>query len=104
VPECKGYDVAKKGFRYNKSGKKQKYFCTRCKNWFVVNDGFKGMHFVPKIITRAVHMYCNGMPISKVQNHLQQHDGVKVSDVSILDWVKKYAPILKKVQWDYSRL
>lgn len=41
-------------------------------------------------------MYNDGMPVSKVQNHLLQHDNTKVSDVSILNWIKKYAPILKK--------
>lgn len=103
-PKCKGYEVAKKGFRYNKSGKKQKFFCTKCRSWFVVDDGFKGMHFTPEVITRAVHMYCDSMSSSKVQNHLRQHDSTKVSDVSILDWVEKYAPILKKAQWNYPHL
>jgi hypothetical protein len=43
-------------------------------------------------------MYIDGMPILKVQNHLRQHDSTKVSDVSILNWVKRYAHIKKDLR------
>jgi transposase-like protein len=86
-PNCRSLDIWRLGYRKNRSGKKQKYKCKQCKKYFVIDDGFKGMHFKPEIITRAVHMYTDGMPVLKVQNHLRQHDSTKVSDVSILNWV-----------------
>ena len=95
-PNCRNSDVVKVGFRKNKSGKKQKYRCNDCSKYFVIDDGFKGAHFTPEIITRAIHEYSDCASLSKTQNHLYQHDSVKVSDVSILRWVRRYAWILKK--------
>jgi len=94
-PNCGSLGIWKEGYRKNNSGKKRKYRCTKCMKYFVIDDGFKGMHFKPEIIVRAVHMYEDGMPVPKVQNHLQQHDHIKVSDVSILNWVKRFAHIKK---------
>ena len=92
---CKSKDVRKRGFRFNDSGKKQKYQCFSCKKWFVEDDGFKRMRKKPKIITRAVHMHNDGMSLWDVKDHLWQHDGVKITRKTILDWKKKYSVFLK---------
>jgi len=93
--KCKSIDVAKQGFRYNKTGKKQKYYCNSCKSWFVVDDGFKKMRHKPEDIVRAVHMYNDGMSLFKTQYHLYQHDNVKVTRWTISQWDKKYSNFLK---------
>ena len=52
---CKNFaDIVKAGFRYNKSGKKQKYKCNKCKSFFVPNDGFWKMKHNPEVISEAV--------------------------------------------------
>jgi len=88
--------IVKQGFRYNHTGKKQKYQCRECGSYFVEDDGFKGMRFRPKIITRAIHMHVDGLSLSKVRNHLYQHDNVSVSRWSISKWGKKYSDAIKK--------
>lgn len=93
--KCKSCDIAKKGYRKNKSGKKQKYQCCSCKYWFVEDDGFKKMRTDPKIIVRAVHQHEDGFSLSKIQNHLWQHDGVKITRWTISKWKKKYSVFLK---------
>lgn len=97
-PKCKSYSVARKGFRYNKSGKKQKYQCTikNCKTWFIYDDGFKRMRKPKEAIVRAIHQFNDGLSLSKIQNHLYQHDNVDVSCPGILYWVKKYSDLIKK--------
>ena len=65
--------------------------CCDCKKWFVKDDGFKRMRFKPKVISRAVHQHEDGFSLSKVQNHLWQHDGVKVTRWTISQWKKKYS-------------
>lgn len=97
-PKCHSDDVAKKGFRYNQSGKKQKYQCAKpdCKSWFVYDDGFKRMRKPKEVIVRAIHMVNDGMSLSKVQNHLYQHDNISISQPGILYWIKKYSSYLKK--------
>lgn len=94
-PQCKSKKIAKKGFRHNSLGKKQKYQCTKCKSWFVEDDGFKRMRHIPEDIVRAVHMHNDGMSLFKTKNHLWQHDGVKITRKTVSDWTKKYSLFLK---------
>lgn len=94
-PKCKSHDIVKKGFRYNRKGKKQKYQCYKCKIYFVEPDGFERMRHKSKTIVRAIHMHEDGMSLSKVQNHLWQHDGVKVTRSTIGNWIAKYSVFLK---------
>ena len=93
--KCKSNDIRKKGFRYNKSGKKQKYQCCICKHFFIEDDGFKKMRHKPEDIIRAVHQHIDGMSLFKTQYHLWQHDAVKVTRKTIGDWTKKYSNFLK---------
>ena len=95
-PKCHSDSVAKKGFRYNKSGKKQKYQCTQCEHWFIYDDGFKRMRTPKEAIVRGIHQYNDGLSLSKVQNHLQQHDNIKVTRPAILYWIKKFTKEIKK--------
>ena len=94
-PKCHSKHLLKKGFRKNLSGKKQKYQCFDCKAWFIDDIGFSKMRFKPAIIVRAIHMHEDGMSLSKVQNHLWQHDNVKVTRWTISEWTKKYSIFLK---------
>ena len=94
--KCKSDNVIKQGFRHNKSGRKQKYLCKICGKHFVPDDGFKRMRFKPKSIVRAIHLHTDGLSLSKVQNHLYQHDNIKVSRWAIAQWVKKYSKSIKK--------
>ena len=95
---CGSNDVAKKGFRYNKIGKKQKYFCHACGSWFVPDDGFKKMRHLPEDVVRAVHLHDDGLSLSKVQNQMWQHDGVKVTRWTIAEWHKKFGVFLKSAK------
>lgn len=95
---CGSSNVVKKGFRHNASGKKQKFFCNRCKKWFVIDDGFKRMRIKPEHIVRALHEYADGASLKKIKEHLFQHDNVKVTRWAIRKWIVKYAYLLKKTK------
>lgn len=95
-PKCHSYDIARKGFRYNKTSKKQKYRCTKCKYWFVFDDGFKRMRKPKEAIVRAIHQVNDGLSLAKVKNHLFQHDDITISRPGILYWMKKYSDLIKK--------
>ena len=92
---CKSKDIVKNGSRYRKTRTKQSYFCNSCKKQFVEPDGFERMRNNPEIISRAIHLHADGFSLSKVQNHLWQPDGVKISRVAISLWSKKYSVFLK---------
>ena len=94
-PKCKSKDVVKRGKRYNQSGAKQRYLCNKCNSIFIKKDGFERMRFKKKDIARAIHLHNDGLSLFQIQNHLWQHDGIKVSRETIREWIKKYSPFLK---------
>ena len=94
-PYCNFSDCVKRGKRRNKLGVKQRFICNDCKRQFVIDDGFKKMRHNPSIIVRAVHQHVDGMSLSKVKNHLWQHDKVKVTRGAMSLWIKKYSIFLK---------
>lgn len=92
---CQKLSVVKQGYRKNKVGKKQKYQCLNCKRWFVEDDGFKRMRHKPNDIVRAVSLRNDGLSLLRTQDHVWQHDGVKVTRRTISQWTKKYSSFLK---------
>jgi len=56
------------------------------------------MRFSPEVIVRAVHQHEDGFSLSKVQNHLWQHDNVRVTRWTISMWVRKYSDFLKSAE------
>ena len=94
-PNCRDSDIVQRGKRYNKSGVKQLYRCNGCRSTFVEPDGFERMRHKKEDIVRAVHQHNDGLSLFKVQYHLYQHDGVKVTRKTISDWHKKFSVFLK---------
>ena len=92
---CKSSSLVKNGVRKRKVRSKQSFLCLSCRKQFVEPDGFERMRYRPKDIARAVHMHNDGMSLFDVQNHLWQHDGVKVSREAIRSWCKKFGVFLK---------
>src|SRR3989344_5144976 len=97
-PRCDATDTVKRGFRQNKSLRKQRYRCNNCQSTFIEPDGFERMRFKPEAIVRAVHQHEDGFSLSKVKNHLWQHDNVQVSRWTISQWVRKYADFKKSAE------
>jgi len=107
-PFCKSKEIVKDGYRYNHITKKQRYRCNSCKKWIVVNDGFFKMKKQRELITMCLDLYMNGMSLRKIRDHINQFDNKNVSHQSILNWIKKYAKILKpfsqKFDYNLSRI
>jgi len=94
-PKCTSNDVVKRGKRYNQLVIKQRFLCNKCKSIFIKKDGFERMRHTKKDIARAVHLHNDGLSLFQIQNHLWQHDGVKVSRETIRLWIEKYSVFLK---------
>src|SRR3989339_1118331 len=92
----KSTNLVKAGFRINKTGKKQRYLCNNCNRLFVPDDGFWKMKTQKELVVKAIHQYNDGLSLSKVKNHLNQHEKISRSRPAILYWVKKYSAALKK--------
>lgn len=94
---CQSNNVVKNGTRKRKVRIKNSFLCKSCKRQFVESDGFERMRHDPNIIVRAVHQHIDGLSLFKTQNHLWQHDGIKVTRRTISQWTKKYSVFLKSI-------
>jgi len=72
------------------------YWCKSCRHRFTPDDGFKGMRNKPKVIMAALDLYHKGLSSRNIVDHLWQFYGVKVTNTTVLDWIKKYARLLKR--------
>jgi len=94
-PYCKKDDrVVKRGKRKNKYVTKQQYWCNRCETYFVEHDGFQCMTYPKEIIVKVLHLYIEGLSLSKIRDYIWQHEGYYIYDSTILYWVRKYARML----------
>jgi len=97
-PYCKSKDIVKAGKKYNKYVEKQLYLCKSCRRRFVERDGFEGMSYPKEIILKTLHLYAEGLSLSKIRDFIWQHEGYYLYDSVILYWVKKYAHLLKNFE------
>jgi len=89
---CKSTNTYKKGFRNTENrGRIQKHFCKGCKRMFTEDLGFYRMRHKETIITMSIDMYVSNLSSRKMRNQLSRHMGVKVTHMTILDWVRRYA-------------
>ena len=85
-----------KGWRYNKSGKKQMWWCNSCKRRFTINDGFWKMKHKPEIIAEACSCHKRGMSLKNIKDHLGEYRETDISRVCVLNWIHKYSKLLVK--------
>ncbi len=88
---CGSENITKKGIRHNK----QTYKCKQCNHIFVPNGKFSRMRNDKNIIVAALNFYYDGMSMRKTQRNLEQIFGEKISQVTILNWIKKYSELVK---------
>ena len=92
---CKSFSAVKNGLRKRKVRSKQSFLCLSCDKQFVEPDGFERMRHNPDDIVRAVSLHNDGLSLLRTQDHIWQHDGVKVTRRTISQWTKKYGVFLK---------
>ncbi len=92
---CGSSHVVRDGMRHNKRGDIQKYVCLQCERYFTINLGFERMRNHPEVITQAMQLYFTGESLRNVQKFLRMQ-GVKVSHVAVLKWIRKYVGLMEK--------
>jgi transposase-like protein len=94
-PFCRSKEFVKAGWRFNHTTKKQRWKCNNCKKFFTVDDGFFKTKHKREVITNCLDLYMNGMSLRKIKAHFNQFSEYQISHQSILNWIKKYAVIIK---------
>ena len=92
---CGSSNIVKNEVRHNKKYDIQRYLCKACGKRFSVNVGFEGMKASPQVITSAMQLYFTGESLRNVEKFLKLQ-GITVSHVSILKWIKKYTAIMNQ--------
>lgn len=94
-PFCKSKEIVKYGYRFNHTKKKQRWKCKSCSKLWVVDDGFTKMKKSRELVTSCLDLYMNGMSLRKISNHINQFSQEKTSYRSILNWIRRYARMIK---------
>lgn len=74
----------------------QVYKCKDCGKRFFQNGKFAKMRNNKNLIVAALNFYYNGLSLRKAQRNLEQIFGERVSQVTILNWLKKYSILVKE--------
>lgn len=89
---CGSESLIKKGF----VRKKQLYKCKDCGRRFYLDGKFARMKTDKHIIVSALNLYFDGLSLRKTQRNLKQIFGETVSQVTILNWIKKYSKLVRE--------
>jgi putative transposase len=92
---CK-YCNSEKVAKWGKVKDTQVYKCKECGKRFFGNGNFSKMRNDKNLIVAALNFYYDGLSLRKTQRNLEQVFGEKVSQVTILNWIKKYSQLVKE--------
>jgi putative transposase len=93
--QCK-YCGSEKVVKNGKVKGKQVYKCKTCGKRFFLNGKFARMKNGKNMIVAALNLYYDGLSLRKTQRNLEQIFGERVSQVTILNWLKKYSVLVKE--------
>jgi len=97
-PHCNSKEVVRRGtFETKAHGKQQRYFCKSCSKKFIKQTAFYRMRNTPNKITCAIDLFYRGVSTRKVQEHLGVFYPHNASNVSIYNWIIKYAKVISKM-------
>ncbi len=69
----------------------QRYFCNACKRKFTATDTIPKMQYSTSKIADVLNMYYEGMSLHEIRRNLIQQHGDYISDVTALNWVKRFS-------------
>lgn len=91
---CNSVDILRWGYRETRQGRKPRFKCRTCGKRFVADEGFLKSRFDPKIVTLALDLYFKGASLRKVTQHIAQFYGVKMSESTVLRWIRKFSELI----------
>jgi putative transposase len=92
---CK-YCGSEKIRKWGKAKGQQVFKCKDCGHRFFENGNFSKMRVEKNLVVAALNFYYDGLSLRKAQRNLEQIFREKVSQVTILNWLKKYGKLVKE--------
>jgi putative transposase len=93
-PACK-FCGSSETIKYGKSSDKQNYFCKSCSRKFVLNKGFEGLWYDPRIVATTLDLYFKGVSLRKIADHLKQFYSMDIDHSTVYRWITKYTDIIE---------
>lgn len=87
---CK-YCQSKNVIKYGKYKDTQYYYCKDCRRKFSNPDAIPKMQYPKDQVAAAINMYFEGLSLHEVRRHLIQQYNSVVSDVTILNWARRFS-------------
>jgi transposase-like protein/predicted nucleic acid-binding Zn finger protein len=96
-PRCSSNKIVKNGFRnVMNEVRRQRRKCDRCGYRFIIGEnGFSKVSSNPHIIVETLNLFMGGMSLRNISRHVFSTHQVKISHVSIMNWVRKYTALMK---------
>lgn len=82
--------------KHGKQNGKQRFLCKSCGHKFVNPDHHTRMRVPKEAIAFALEVYYDGLSLRKVARYLRKLFNVKVSQVTVWNWIQKYSPLVKE--------
>jgi transposase-like protein len=92
--------LVKAGFRYNRSGPLQRFYCKRCNTYSADRYGFEKMKTQAFAIVSALDLYFRGISLRQISEHLLSLFGIDVSYGTIYNWIRKYVELVHEFTKD----
>ena len=87
---CK-YCQSPNTIKFGKYKDTQYYFCKDCRRKFSNPEAIPKMQYPTSQIAGALNMYYEGMSLHEIRRNLIQQHNSHISDVTILNWVKRFS-------------
>ncbi len=94
-PKCDSELIIRDGNRKCSFGNKQKWLCKNCKCRFVL-DPIKKIKGNVESVCMAMDFYFKGMSYRSIQNTLEQFTSIRVTHVTIMNWIHIYMEEINK--------
>jgi transposase-like protein len=98
---CSSNNLKKNGTRAVVSGKKQRWLCLDCSHSFVMDDIRENKASV-EIVVLCMDKYMKGSSYRQIANSLKQFHNLKVSQMSVMRWVKRYTEVISNYTQQYT--
>jgi hypothetical protein len=92
-PSCDSRRIIKRGLRKNSLRHLQIYCCKDCGRYFASLQGLKGVKYPPRVIARALCLYCLGFTQDEVVRRLLFEHRIAVPRRTLSHWIAGYRSI-----------
>lgn len=80
----------------------QQYLCKDCKHGFVNLGHHTKMRIPKEAIATALELYYDGLSLRKVAKHIQKIFKLKITHMTVRNWIEKYTPLVKNLQQSFK--